>query len=62
MLVSGTLVSFLVELPQAYSVPHGVANSNVGDRSLLHEVGDGHLGAVASESVICSHHGTEMLK
>jgi gamma-glutamyltranspeptidase/glutathione hydrolase len=63
VVVFTTLVFVLVHLPRVHTSPLQVASaSHPWGEDPLSIIEEGKLGAVASESAICSHHGTEMLK
>ena len=56
------LVLLVVNLPNAFTWPLEFDLERLGEKSGNWESEPGRLGAVASESSICSRHGMEMLK
>ncbi|OJJ42897.1 hypothetical protein ASPZODRAFT_1231939 [Penicilliopsis zonata CBS 506.65] len=57
------LLLLAVHLPSVYSLPlESESHLEVVSQTPLQHIEEGKLGAVASESAICSRHGTEMLK
>ncbi|OJJ36914.1 hypothetical protein ASPWEDRAFT_38574 [Aspergillus wentii DTO 134E9] len=58
-----SLLFLFAHFPSVYTSPVEIASSLRRDNNgHVHKIEDGKLGAVASESAICSRHGTEMLK
>jgi gamma-glutamyltranspeptidase/glutathione hydrolase len=57
------LVITVIHLPDVLSSPvEGLARHDSRRASAIRTIEEGKLGAVASESAICSRHGTEILK
>ncbi|KAG2412527.1 hypothetical protein HFD88_010084 [Aspergillus terreus] len=56
------VVLVVVHLPSVHSTPLVLSPRYQGLEHGPDHLGEGKLGAVASESALCSHHGTEMLK
>jgi gamma-glutamyltranspeptidase/glutathione hydrolase len=56
------VVLVVVHLPSVHSTPLVLSPRYQGLEHGSDHLGEGKLGAVASESALCSHHGTEMLK